>query len=364
MEQTLTDSLNPERCWQAVHERDATFDGHFFYGVTTTGVYCRPSCGARLPRRHNVRFFATAEQARAAGFRACKRCRPDAPRRDDELERVAALCRWIEAHADEPEALTLEALGRRAKLSPSHLQRRFQGVVGLSPKAYAEACRLHRLKDGLRAAPRITDAIYDAGFGSGSRVYERIGTRLGMTPSAYRAGGAGLTMTYAITVTALGPTLIAATDRGICSVAFAEDEATLLRQLAAEFPRAERIPMAEPRQPLFETWMAALAARLEGREPDRGLPLDTRGTAFQLKVWKALLEIPSGAVKSYAEVAQAIGAPSAARAVARACASNRLAVLIPCHRVIRGDGALGGYRWGLERKRALIGAERARAAAG
>lgn len=363
-EATLPDhpAADPQRCWQAVSERDSAFDGQFVYAVNSTGIYCRPSCGARLPGRDKLRFFSQPHEAREAGFRACKRCKPDQPRGDDERARLDALCRWIDTHADDAAALSLNALGRRARMSPSYLQRRFQALLGVSPKAYAEACRLRRLKAELKVSPTVTEAIYASGYGSGSRVYERIDTRLGMTPKQYRAGGAGITLSYALTHTELGHTLIAATDRGVCSLAFADQPADLLERLAAEFPNAQRVPMAEAQRPLFEAWMQVLADHLQGRTPHRELPLDTRGTAFQHRVWKALQEIPAGAVKSYSELAQAIGEPRAVRAVARACASNRLAVVIPCHRVIRGDGSLAGYRWGLERKRALLEAERAHAA--
>lgn len=274
-------------------------------------------------------------------------------------DRLRALCRYIEAHAEAP--LNLAALGREAGISPFHLQRRFKALTGVTPREYAEACRLKTLRRGLRERPSVTDAIHAAGFGSGSRVYERAGTRLGMTPGQYRKGGEGVEISWATTPTSLGLLMMAATDRGLCSVQIGESERALLKQLATEFPNAVIAPMQPRPQKLhsqFRAWMQALAAHLDKARALPELPLDIRGTAFQMQVWNYLLRIPAGELRSYTEVAQAIGRPSAVRAVASACARNRIAIVVPCHRVIRGDGGLGGYRWGLARKRALIEQER------
>ncbi len=350
--------MNEELKWSAVCARDRRQDGRFFYGVHTTGVYCRPSCAARRPLRKNVHFYASPAAAEAAGLRPCRRCRPltlvgDAP----TVAKMRELCRFIEGHTDE--RLTLAALARRAGVSSSHLQRSFKALVGVSPKAYADACRVAHFKRELRAGKSVTAATYEAGFGSSSRVYERIDTRLGMTPRQYRERGRGVEISYAVTNTVLGPMMLAATDRGLCFIQFGSSESALAAELRREYPNAAITPMAQQQRATFEQWMRALSAHLSGDRVDAGLPLDIRGTAFQTKVWRYLQSIPYGEVQSYAEVAAGIGAPKAARAVANACARNRLAIAIPCHRVIRGTGELGGYRWGIERKRALIDVERA-----
>lgn len=344
-------------CWQAVQTRDAAMDGRFFYGVMTTGVYCRPSCASRQPLRRNLRFYRDAASAERDGLRPCKRCKPRDPAAGAEAARIAEVCRYIETHVDAK--LSLAALAQRAHLSPFHFQRRFKAIVGLSPREYADACRLKTLRRELRAAPSLSDAIYGAGYGSGSRVYERIDTRLGMTPAEYRAGGQGVAISYACGQTPLGQILIGASDRGICFLQFGDDDASLIAALRSEYPQARIAAMAPARAPQFHDWMQRLGEHLAGRRPQLELPLHTRGTAFQLEVWKYLQTIPYGEVRSYSEVAAAIGKPSAVRAVASACARNHVALLVPCHRVIRGDGALSGYRWGLERKRVLIDQERA-----
>ncbi len=353
-------TLDPDRCWQALCERDARHDGQFFYGVLTTGVYCRPSCSARQPRRDNVRFFDSTTEARAAGLRACRRCRPDDLTEEQAL--IERLCRFIDAHADQP--ITLARLGREADLSPSRVQRLFTNRLGVSPKAWQDARRIGRLKQGLRDDQDggVIDAIFDAGYGSTSRVYERLDGHLGMTPSAYRAGGAGEHIRYASRDTALGPLMMAATARGVCFVQFGESPAALLAQLEGEFPKATLAPMPARADDALEAWMDALDEHLAGHTPRPDLPLDLRGTAFQLKVWRFLCSLREGDVVSYGELARAIDAPSASRAAANACGANRVAVLVPCHRVLRGDGALGGYRWGVERKRALLDGERRRRA--
>lgn len=269
---------------------------------------------------------------------------------------IPEICEYIKSHADEP--LPLATLALRAGLSPFHFQRQFKSAVGLTPRQFAEACRLELLRASLRDQPSVTDAIYQAGFGSGSRVYEKSDTRLGMTPSTYRAGGRGVAISYAAVECPLGRMMIGATDRGLCFVQFADQDEQLLAMLRREYPAARLEPMADPPPADFTAWIAGLQQHLRGCASGLELPLDLRATAFQMKVWRYLQAIPPGEVQSYGEVAQAIGQPSAARAVARACAMNRVALAIPCHRVIRGSGELGGYRWGLERKRTLIDQER------
>jgi|CXWL01.1.fsa_nt_gi AraC family transcriptional regulator of adaptative response/methylated-DNA-[protein]-cysteine methyltransferase len=339
---------------QAIARRDKSFDGRFVFGVITTGVYCRPSCSARAPRPENVRLFDTCDAAETAGFRACKRCHPRA-----DTERLAhklnELARFIDAHVDEP--LTLARLAAQSGISAHHLQRIFKAAFGVSPKVYQADARLRALKSSLRAGEPVVDAIFGAGFGSTSRVYEQVDGQLGMTPSAYRALGQGEHIAYAVRDTALGPLLMAATARGVCFVHFGDDAATLEAALRAEYPRADLSRSDAERQPQLDVWIEALNAHLAGGARPT-LPLDLHGTAFQLRVWRFLMSIRDGDVVSYAEAARAIESPKAIRATASACAANHIAVLIPCHRVLRGDGSLGGYRWGLDRKRALIDQER------
>lgn len=349
--------MSDEHYWKAVAARDSAQDGRFVYGVVTTGIYCRPSCPSRRPLRQNVRYFATTTAAEAAGLRPCKRCRPLTADTDAATARIESLCRYIEEHADQ--ALSLEDLSRRAHLSVFHLQRRFKAVTGLTPRQYVEACRLRALRTQLRDGETVTRAIHDAGFGSASRVYARVASRLGMTPKQYRGGGAGIAISYASDITPLGLLMMGATDRGLCFVQFGSDESVLLAQLRAEYPGAAIAAMDQTMAAEFQRWMQALAAHLAGNQPALHLPLDLRGTAFQMRVWSYLQQIPYGELRSYTEVAEAIGHPRAVRAVASACAANRVALLVPCHRVIRGDGSLGGYKWGLERKRVLIEQERA-----
>ncbi len=343
--------MDAKQCWEAVSTRDDSFDGIFYVGVLTTGVYCKPSCPARRPLRKNVRFYATPKAAERDGLRACLRCRP-LESADAKPARIHELCRYIEEHATEP--LTLESLAEEAGLSRFHLQRTFKAVVGLSPKQYQDACRLGSLKDALKQSDGVAGAVYDAGFGSASRVYERADTRLGMTPNRYRQGGRGISITYATVDSPLGLLLVAATDRGVCFVQFGDNPEGLLEALRKEYPEAELEPMSDPPSGEFRQWMTALNRYLEDKQPSLDLPVDVRATAFQMRVWNYLQSIPPGEVRSYGDVAAAIGAPSATRAVARACATNPVALAIPCHRVIRGSGELGGYRWGLERKRRLL----------
>ena len=345
-----------EQCWAAVQARDRSCDGKFYYGVITTGVYCRPSCAARLPLRKNVRFYATPAEAERAGLRPCLRCHPIGA--DPDAVRLSEICRYIQSHATEP--LALADLAARAGLSRFHFQRTFKAAVGTTPKQYQEAFRLGRLKNGLRGAGDVTEAVYQAGYGSSSRVYERADARLGMTPNQYRRQGGGVTIAYATAESPAGPMMIGATDRGVCFVQFADSAEDLLAMLRKEYPKARLEPMREPADPEFRRWIRALTDHLNGEQPRLDLPLDIRATAFQMRVWKYLQSIPYGEVKSYTEVAAAIGQPKAVRAVANACANNRVALLIPCHRVIRGTGEPGEYRWGLERKRAFLEREGAR----
>lgn len=335
--------------WQQVVARDGTADGAFVYAVRSTGVYCRPSCPSRRARPENVRFFATAAEARAAGYRPCLRCRPDGPPPQTDLARaIAEACRRIEA-AEDP--LTLEELAAPSGVSRFHFHRRFKAVTGLTPKAYAAAHRAHRLRTGL-ADPdgSVTDAIYAAGFGSGSRFYEQADALLGMTPTAFRDGGRDTDIRFALGQCTLGAVLVAASNRGICAIALGDDPQDLVRDFQDRFPAANLIGA----DPAFEALIARVVGFVDSPTKGADLPLDIRGTAFQQRVWQALRAIPPGETVSYAELASRLGAPTAARAVARACAANQLAVAIPCHRVVRMDGTLSGYRWGVARKKALL----------
>jgi AraC family transcriptional regulator of adaptative response/methylated-DNA-[protein]-cysteine methyltransferase len=350
--------LDQDECWKAVQNRDATRDCSFLYGVLTTGVYCRPACPSRKPLRKNVRFYESSTEAERDGLRPCLRCRPlSVPGPDPAAERIREVCRYIEGRSDEP--LKLEGLATQAGMSPWHFQRTFKAVVGLSPKQYLDAARLRKLKKGLRDSGDVTEAIYGAGYGSSSRVYERADTRLGMTPNQYRRGGRNVTITYATIETPLGLIMIGATDRGLCFLQFGDTREGLLTMLEKEYPSARLKAMSNPYHADFQKWSEALNLYLAGTHPHLDLPVDIRATVFQIRVWNYLQSIPYGEVQSYGEVAAGIGNPNATRAVARACAANRIALVIPCHRVIRGTGELGGYRWGLARKRTLIDRERA-----
>ncbi len=328
--------------------------------MKTTGVFCRPSCPSRSPRRENVSFHTTAAEAEAAGFRPCLRCRPlVAIGQDPSTKALLSISRFIEAHADEP--LPLRRLARKAGLSPYHLQRRFKAALGVTPKEYQAAARLARFKASLRAGNGVASAVFEAGFGSTSRVYEQVHGRLGMTPSAYRAGGTGERIAYACATTVLGPMLMAATQRGVCFLQFGASESKLRVQLAREYPKATLQRSAASSTPALDAWISALDAHLSSGGPKLDVPLDLRGTAFQIRVWRFLMQVREGQVVSYSDLAAKIGARSAVRAVASACAANRIAILVPCHRVLRGDGGLGGYRWGKRRKRALLDIEARRA---
>lgn len=338
--------------WQQVLARDAAADGRFVYAVRTTGVYCRPSCAARTAKPRNVRFFPTPAEARAAGFRACRRCRPDGPSpAAASAATIAEACRLI-AEAEEPPKL--DALAAAVGLSPYHFHRRFKAVTGLTPRAYAAAHRAEKVRTELAAGrASVTHALYDAGFNSSSRFYAASDELLGMTPTTFRRGGEDTDIRFAVGECRLGAILVARSARGICAITLGDDPAALVRDLEDRFPKANLIGA----DPGFEALVARVVGFVEAPRLGLDLPLDVQGTAFQQRVWQALRGIPAGETVSYAEIARWLGAPSAVRAVAQACAANRIAVAIPCHRVVRADGGLSGYRWGVERKRALLASE-------
>ena len=339
--------------WAAVVRRDRTADGLFYYSVRTTGVYCRPSCAARLPRRENVRFHASAADAEAAGFRPCKRCRPDeASLAQRRAAAVAQACRLIQEADELP---WLDALAGSVGMSRFHFHRVFKATTGLTPKAYAAAHRANRVRDELTRSPTVTDAIYGAGFNSHGRFYATSAEVLGMTPTDFRSGGGGASIRFAVGDCSLGAILVAATDKGVCAILLGDDPETLVRDLEDRFPKARLIGGDAQ----FEELVAKVVGFVEAPALGLDLPLDVRGTAFQRRVWQALRKIPAGSTARYSEIAKRIGAPKAVRAVAQACAANAIAVAIPCHRVVRNDGGLSGYRWGVERKRALLERESA-----
>jgi AraC family transcriptional regulator, regulatory protein of adaptative response / methylated-DNA-[protein]-cysteine methyltransferase len=339
--------------WAAVTARSAAADGSFFYSVRTTGVYCRPSCGSRRPRPENVRFHATREEAERAGFRPCKRCRPDRPSLTEQhAATVTEICRLIETSSRVP---ALEELAARAGMSPFHFHRVFKAVTGLTPRAYAAAHRGERVRRELGKASTVTAAIYESGYASNGRFYGESERMLGMTPTEYRAGGANAEIHFAVGECSLGSILVARSERGVCAIFLGDDPDALARELQDRFPHATMIGG----DAAFEDVVAKVVGLVEAPRLGLDLPLDVRGTAFQQRVWRALREIPAGSTASYREVAWRIGAPGAVRAVAHACASNPLAIAIPCHRVVRSDGGLSGYRWGVERKRALLQREAA-----
>jgi AraC family transcriptional regulator of adaptative response/methylated-DNA-[protein]-cysteine methyltransferase len=350
-------SIDPDAAWAAVEARDRESDGRFVLAVTTTGIYCRPWCPARRPRRENVRFYAGPGEAEAAGFRACKRCRPADAGPDPGLERVLAARAYLEQHLDE--TVTLERLAGEVGGSAWHLQRSFKRRFGLSPRQYVNQRRLERLRDRLRnGGDDVTTAMYDAGFTSASQLYQQSDARLGMSPGRYRKGGDGAAIRFAVAPSPAGRLLVAATERGVCAVKLGDRDAELEAELRREFPRAS----IEPAEDAMTPWIDAVVRRVEGSAETPPPPLDLGGTAFQRLVWQALTEIPPGATVTYGELAARLGRPTAARAVARACATNPVAVVVPCHRVVAADGGLGGYRWGTERKRRLLAGERERAA--
>ncbi len=346
--------MQAETRWKLVLARDSHSDGAFVYAVRSTGVYCRPSCASRRPRREQVVFFPLPAAAERAGFRPCRRCKPEqAKSADTQLELVRRVCRELDAGAGE--SVTLSTLAERLNLSSFHLQRTFKRVMGISPREYQDARRIERLKKELKDNRSVTYALYEAGFGSSSRLYE--GTKLGMTPLTYGRGGRGMTIRYAIVQSPLGRLLLASTERGVCRVGMGEDDAALAADLRDEFPAAD----IRRDDAALRSWSNSLIKHVNGWRPSAELPLDIRATAFQKRVWETLKKIPLGSTRSYAEVARAVGKPRAARAVARACATNPVALLIPCHRVVRGDGSLGGYHWGIERKKTLLAREKAAA---
>jgi AraC family transcriptional regulator of adaptative response/methylated-DNA-[protein]-cysteine methyltransferase len=339
--------------WQAVQDRDPQADGTFVYAVRSTGIYCRPSCASRRPNREQVAFFPLPEAAEQAGFRACKRCTPqEAGTPDPQVALVRRACRYIEAAADGP--LTLAALGDHLGLSPAHAQRVFKRLMGISPRQYQAATRLDRLKARLRAGDAVTGALYEAGYGSSSRLYEQAPAHLGMTPATYGRGGAGMAIRYTVVDCPLGRLLVAATARGICAVYLGDADAALIAALGKEYPAAT---VRAEDAPGLGTWVAAIVRHLRGDQPALDLPLDVQATAFQWRVWEALRAIPYGSTRAYSAIAASLGDPQATRAVARACATNPVSIVIPCHRAVGKDGTLTGYRWGLSRKQALLAAE-------
>lgn len=350
--------MDESRAWASVLERDASADERFLYAVSTTGIYCRPSCPSRRPKRGNVRFFSSFEAAERAGFRACQRCRPNrAPRSEDPaIERARV---YIDRHIADlsEERITLELLGIETGTSPYHLQRKFKAALGLTPAQYIRARKRERLKGELQRGETVSRATYGAGYGSSSGVYGGPDARLGMTPATYRRGGAGMHIDYVIAKTSLGALLVGATERGICAVTLGDDATTLESALAKEYPAATRSRVTAPSS-VLSAWVAEILETLDGERARADIPFDLQASAFQLKVWRELQKIPFGETRSYSEIASALGSPRATRAVASACANNRLAVVIPCHRVITRSGELGGYRWGLERKQRLLDKER------
>ena len=339
--------------WQAVRERDGRADGAFWYSVRTTGVYCRPSCGARPAKRENVAFHDSQDAARRAGFRPCKRCKPEQPplaERNAGLVREA--CRAIEAAEEAPD---LAQLAAKAGLSRHHFHRLFKSVAGVTPKDYAAAHRAGRVRDGLSRPGSVTQAIYDAGFNSSGRFYEQSAAMLGMKPSTFKSGGEGTEIRFAVGQTTLGAILVAATDKGVCAISLGDEPEPLVHDLQNRFPKARLIGG----DAVFERLVARVVGLVEAPSHGTDLPLDLRGTAFQLRVWRALQRVPAGTTTTYAALARRIGSPSAVRAVANAVGANPLAVAIPCHRVIRTDGSKSGYRWGVARKLALLAREAA-----
>lgn len=342
--------MKTEVLWRAVEARDARFDGAFVFGVKTTGIFCRPSCSARKPKRENVSFYDGCREAEVEGFRACLRCKPKNEHVvDPQIEMVLRACELI----DTEDQLSLETLSGELGLSTSHFQRTFKNIVGISPKKYAEAKRLQRFKSEIRDGSDVVTAMYDAGYGSSSRLYEKAAENLGMTPAIYKKGGKGMNINYIITDCELGKLLVARTPRGICSVTFGDSDRELRDGLNKEFPNAE---IAENDRDL-KTAVDAIIKYLDGENKRLVLPLDLQATAFQMQVWDFLRRIPYGETRSYSEVAAEMGDKKKVRAVAQACAKNRVALLIPCHRVIASDGKLSGYRWGIERKKKLLAAE-------
>lgn len=353
-------SINGKRAWQAVVQRDRRRDGDFVYAVASTGIYCRPSCPSRRPARRRVAFFGSPQAAEAAGFRACRRCRPSSPQGSASVQRLERARRCLDR--DEAGSLTLRQLAAEVGGSPCHLQRAFKQAFGLSPREYRDARRVTRLKAALKGGRTVTEAIYEAGFSSGSRLYARVNSDLGMTPGVFRAGGAGMTLRVATAETAIGRILVAVTERGIAAVRLGKTDAGLIASLRRDYPKA----VLRRDTGRLKPYLAGLRRCLSGSDGAPRLPLDfnvLQATAFQRRVWKALQAIPCGQTRSYRDLARSIGKPTAARAVAGACAANALAIAVPCHRAVRADGNLAGYRWGIARKQRLLELERRHASA-
>lgn len=348
-------AMNIEQQWRMVLARDASADGRFFYAVRSTGIFCRPTCPSRRPRRNNVEFFRTTADAERAGYRACHRCQPK--NRRLQIEFVQATCRYLDAHADE--AVGLEELGKKIGISPTHLQKVFKRVLGISPAEYRAARRMDRLRGHLSNGRSVTDAMYDAGYNSPSRLYELEAAQLGMHPSQFRKQGEGQKIAFTVTASPLGHLLLAATGKGVCSIQFGESARELEARLHRQFAKAE----LNRDDDSLRTWCDAVLEYLHGHSYALDLPLDIQATAFQRRVWNLLRKIPHGQTRSYGEIARELGDANGARAVARACAGNPVALAVPCHRVVAGDGSLAGYRWGVERKKKLLARESQRAAA-
>lgn len=344
--------MQEEEYWQAVLNREAQWNGVFVYAVRSTGVYCNPSCPSRRPHREQVSFFALPAYAEEAGYRPCRRCRPGETSADEpHVALVQQVCTYIEEHIEEP--LTLVELGEQVHLSSYHLQRVFKQVMGITPRQYAEACRLKQLKTKLKDGESVTMALYDAGYSSTSRLYERTATQLGMTPVAYQRGGRGMDIHYTIVNCPLGRLLVGGTEKGICSVCLGDEDEKLVEALQSEYPAAE----IQHDGSILGEWVDELLRHLRGQQPHLNLPIDVQATAFQWRVWQELQAIPYGSTRSYREVALALGDAKKARAVALACAANPVALVVPCHRVVRENGVVGGYRWGTERKQQLLAQE-------
>ncbi|HUW64913.1 MAG TPA: bifunctional DNA-binding transcriptional regulator/O6-methylguanine-DNA methyltransferase Ada [Spirochaetia bacterium] len=349
--------LDPEVCWQAVVQCDKQFDGRFVYAVRSTGIYCRPSCPSKRPRREMVAFFRLPEAAEQEGYRPCLRCQPQRTDLKEPLvTMVREVCQIIEK-GDAVQSLTLSSLGAQVHLNPQYLQRIFKRIMGVTPRQYAEGCRTRRLKTMFKEGKDVTTALYEAGYGSSSRLYEQSSRRLGMTPATYIRGGKGVKVSYTITDSPFGRLLVAATVKGVCAVSLGDSDRALTESLQREYPAAE----IERDEVFLRGSVESLLAYLSGCQPHLDLPLDLKVTAFRWRVYEELRAIPYGTTRSYKDVAEAIGNPKAVRAVARACATNPVALVIPCHRVVRGDGSLAGYRWGLERKESLLTMEKERA---
>ena len=343
-----SDETKSDPRWALVERRDSKSDGVFYYSVRTTGVYCRPSCAARLARPENVQFHATCADAERAGFRPCKRCKPnEPPAAEQQAAKIAGVCRLIEKSDETP---GLEQLAKHAGLSTYHFHRVFKAITGLTPKAYAAAHRTERVRRKLGKSDTVTEAIYDAGYNSNGRFYDTSNEILGMTPSSYRAGGASAEIRFAVGECSLGSILVATSARGVCAILLGDDPDALTRELQDKFPQANLIGGDKQ----FEQLVSKVVGFVEAPALGLALPLDVRGTAFQQRVWQALRKVPAGSTASYTDIAKRIGSPNSVRAVAQACGANILAVAIPCHRVVRNDGALSGYRWGVERKRSLL----------